>query len=180
MAARRGKVTTPVHVVDKATKLQTLFDRIDLLDTRFEVGLVAADGDEVVRLGSTKAAKRPGVIDRFNETRLAGAVLAVKDVEPRPRPQLEPREVAKPQEVEPVDAKGRRGEHRARRGALHRMHQMRIGMMTPTKSTPSPTGLTMPGSSSPESSMAISSATMADSESSKYRALKPMESGSPA
>jgi HD-GYP domain-containing protein (c-di-GMP phosphodiesterase class II) len=32
-----GKVTTPVHVVDKATKLQTLCDRIDLLDTRFEV-----------------------------------------------------------------------------------------------------------------------------------------------
>ena len=32
-----GKVTTPVHVVDKATKLQTLFDRIDLVDTRFEV-----------------------------------------------------------------------------------------------------------------------------------------------
>ena len=32
-----GKVTTPVHVVDKATKLQTIFDRIALLDTRFEV-----------------------------------------------------------------------------------------------------------------------------------------------
>ena len=32
-----GKVTTPVHVVDKATKLQTLCDRIDLVDTRFEV-----------------------------------------------------------------------------------------------------------------------------------------------
>ena len=32
-----GKVTTPVHVVDKSTKLQTLFDRIDLIDTRFEV-----------------------------------------------------------------------------------------------------------------------------------------------
>ena len=32
-----GKVTTPVHVVDKSTKLQTLFDRIDLVDTRFEV-----------------------------------------------------------------------------------------------------------------------------------------------
>ena len=32
-----GKVTTPVHVVDKATKLQTLFDRIELVDTRFEV-----------------------------------------------------------------------------------------------------------------------------------------------
>ena len=32
-----GKVTTPVHVVDKATKLHTLFDRIELIDTRFEV-----------------------------------------------------------------------------------------------------------------------------------------------
>jgi hypothetical protein len=32
-----GKITTPVHVVDKGTKLQTLFDRIGLIDTRFEV-----------------------------------------------------------------------------------------------------------------------------------------------
>jgi HD-GYP domain-containing protein (c-di-GMP phosphodiesterase class II) len=32
-----GKVTTPVHVVDKATKLQTIFDRISLIDTRFEI-----------------------------------------------------------------------------------------------------------------------------------------------
>ena len=32
-----GKVTTPVHIVDKATKLQTLFDRVHLIDTRFEV-----------------------------------------------------------------------------------------------------------------------------------------------
>jgi HD-GYP domain-containing protein (c-di-GMP phosphodiesterase class II) len=32
-----GKVTTPVHVVDKATKLHTIFDRIQLVDTRFEV-----------------------------------------------------------------------------------------------------------------------------------------------
>ncbi|HYE41462.1 MAG TPA: HD domain-containing phosphohydrolase [Ramlibacter sp.] len=32
-----GKVTTPVHIVDKATKLETIFDRIHLIDTRFEV-----------------------------------------------------------------------------------------------------------------------------------------------
>ena len=31
-----GKITTPVHVVDKATKLETIFDRIHLIDTRFE------------------------------------------------------------------------------------------------------------------------------------------------
>ena len=32
-----GKVTTPVHVVDKSTKLETLHDRIHLVDTRFEL-----------------------------------------------------------------------------------------------------------------------------------------------
>ena len=32
-----GKITTPVHVVDKATKLETIFDRIALISQRFEV-----------------------------------------------------------------------------------------------------------------------------------------------
>src|SRR5205814_7633075 len=32
-----GKITTPVHVVDKATKLQTIYDRIELIATRFEI-----------------------------------------------------------------------------------------------------------------------------------------------
>lgn len=32
-----GKVTTPIHVVDKATRLETIFDRIHLIDTRFEI-----------------------------------------------------------------------------------------------------------------------------------------------
>ena len=32
-----GKITTPVHVVEKSTKLQTIFDRIHNIDTRFEV-----------------------------------------------------------------------------------------------------------------------------------------------
>jgi hypothetical protein len=51
-----GKVTTPVHVMDKATKLETLFDRIQLVDARFEIlrrdaqierlqALLAADND---------------------------------------------------------------------------------------------------------------------------------------
>ena len=31
-----GKVTTPEYVVDKATKLETIFDRIHLIDARFE------------------------------------------------------------------------------------------------------------------------------------------------
>jgi HD-GYP domain-containing protein (c-di-GMP phosphodiesterase class II) len=32
-----GKITTPEYVVDKATKLETIYDRIELIDTRFEV-----------------------------------------------------------------------------------------------------------------------------------------------
>ena len=38
-----GKITTPVHVVDKATKLETLFDRIQVVDTRIEVLLRDAE-----------------------------------------------------------------------------------------------------------------------------------------
>jgi response regulator RpfG family c-di-GMP phosphodiesterase len=32
-----GKVTTPVHVQDKSSKLETLFDRIELVEARFEI-----------------------------------------------------------------------------------------------------------------------------------------------
>jgi HD-GYP domain-containing protein (c-di-GMP phosphodiesterase class II)/HAMP domain-containing protein len=32
-----GKVTTPVHIADKATRLETIFDRVHVIDTRFEV-----------------------------------------------------------------------------------------------------------------------------------------------
>lgn len=46
-----GKVTTPVHVVDKATKLHTLFDRIHLVDSRFEI----VKRDAEVRLWQTIA-----------------------------------------------------------------------------------------------------------------------------
>ena len=36
-----GKVATPVHVVDKSTKLETITDRIEVIDTRF--GLIKRD-----------------------------------------------------------------------------------------------------------------------------------------
>jgi len=32
-----GKITTPDHIVEKSTKLQTIYDRIHLVDTRYEV-----------------------------------------------------------------------------------------------------------------------------------------------
>ena len=51
-----GKVTTPVHVVDKATKLETIFDRIELVDTRFEV--VKRDAQMALGADSPELARR--------------------------------------------------------------------------------------------------------------------------
>jgi HD-GYP domain-containing protein (c-di-GMP phosphodiesterase class II) len=57
-----GKVTTPVHVVDKATKLETIFDRIHLLDTRFEV--LRRDAEiELLRAKLDLAARRAGAAE---------------------------------------------------------------------------------------------------------------------
>jgi HD-GYP domain-containing protein (c-di-GMP phosphodiesterase class II) len=56
-----GKVTTPVHVVDKATKLQTIFDRIELVDTRFEV--IRRDAQLAYPAGSGKLEEKLREID---------------------------------------------------------------------------------------------------------------------
>ena len=58
-----GKVTTPVHVVDKSTKLQTIFDRIHLVDTRFEV--LRRDA-EIHALKAMLALRRGGDMDADN------------------------------------------------------------------------------------------------------------------
>jgi hypothetical protein len=58
-----GKVTTPVHVVDKATKLHTLFDRIHLIDTRFEV----LKRDAEIRALRQQLALRGGPVDGADE-----------------------------------------------------------------------------------------------------------------
>jgi len=55
-----GKVTTPVHVVDKATKLESIFDRIHLIDTRFEV--LKRDA-EIELLKSNAALQQQGLVE---------------------------------------------------------------------------------------------------------------------
>ncbi|MDD2844606.1 MAG: GAF domain-containing protein [Rhodoferax sp.] len=67
-----GKITTPVHVVDKATKLQTLFDRIELIDTRFEVlkrdaEIEALRRQLALRPCVDEAAERAGMVDLYNQ-----------------------------------------------------------------------------------------------------------------
>jgi HD-GYP domain-containing protein (c-di-GMP phosphodiesterase class II) len=54
-----GKITTPVHVVDKATKLETIFDRISLIDTRFELLRRDAEIDTLTK--KLELARLPGL-----------------------------------------------------------------------------------------------------------------------
>jgi HD-GYP domain-containing protein (c-di-GMP phosphodiesterase class II) len=67
-----GKITTPVHVVDKATKLQTIYDRIDLIDTRFEVVKRDAELEMLRALGAAQASAGVDVaaLERAHRERL--------------------------------------------------------------------------------------------------------------
>lgn len=56
-----GKITTPVHVVDKATKLETIFDRIQLIEARFDLLIAQARIrylEQAIRLGADSEAAR--------------------------------------------------------------------------------------------------------------------------
>lgn len=67
-----GKVTTPVHVVDKATRLQTLCDRIHGVDARFEV--VRRDA-EIRMLRAVAAGEDPAAA----QARLAADLARIDD-----------------------------------------------------------------------------------------------------
>ncbi len=67
-----GKVTTPVHIVDKATKLETIYDRIYLIDTRFEV--IKRDV-EIAALKAQSEVIRKGMLD---EVQLRSAIYSIE------------------------------------------------------------------------------------------------------
>jgi HD-GYP domain-containing protein (c-di-GMP phosphodiesterase class II) len=62
-----GKITTPVHVVDKSTKLQTIFDRMHLIDTRFEV--LKRDAEIVKLRGEASEAEYAAVLRQLDDDR---------------------------------------------------------------------------------------------------------------
>jgi HD-GYP domain-containing protein (c-di-GMP phosphodiesterase class II) len=70
-----GKVTTPVHVVDKATKLQTIFDRVALIDTRFEV--VKRDA-EIALLKARLLKLAPGRRDVVGDAQLVAGIREIE------------------------------------------------------------------------------------------------------
>ena len=60
-----GKITTPVHVVDKATKLQTLYDRIGLLATR--MAALKAQAEAAAWRAIAEGAPREAALARLQE-----------------------------------------------------------------------------------------------------------------
>lgn len=63
-----GKITTPVHIVDKATKLQTIYDRIDLVENRFMLIEAVEAGDNMKRkLEMTRKGEPAGKISAEDE-----------------------------------------------------------------------------------------------------------------
>jgi HD-GYP domain-containing protein (c-di-GMP phosphodiesterase class II) len=89
-----GKITTPVHVMDKATKLEALFDRIHLLDARFELlrrdaaierleGLRAAPGDaEAIEAAyRDRLARLAGDQEFLHRCNVGGEAMAAADQE---------------------------------------------------------------------------------------------------
>jgi HD-GYP domain-containing protein (c-di-GMP phosphodiesterase class II) len=73
-----GKITTPVHVVDKATKLQTIYDRIGLVDTRFEALKREAEVD-MLRAKLAALEKGDAAAERRAEAEFEAAVRQYDD-----------------------------------------------------------------------------------------------------
>lgn len=70
-----GKITTPVHVVDKATKLEAIVDRIEMVATRFKLigkALQAELLEKLLELAGTGASRQEmvGVTEEMERRRL--------------------------------------------------------------------------------------------------------------
>ena len=65
-----GKITTPVHVVDKATKLETIFDRIEFVSQRFEILKRDAELDMLKAKIASPSMKDQSQAERDYQTRI--------------------------------------------------------------------------------------------------------------
>ncbi|NWH03460.1 HD-GYP domain-containing protein [Desulfobacter latus] len=66
-----GKITTPEFVMDKSTKLETIFDRIDLVKTRFELikeGVKNKYAEEMVKFAVSRR-RSPGMFEQLEMAR---------------------------------------------------------------------------------------------------------------
>ncbi len=60
-----GKVTTPVHVQDKSSKLEALFDRIELVEARFEIARRELELAALRERAGAVATPDPGLAERL-------------------------------------------------------------------------------------------------------------------
>ncbi|MBA3707555.1 MAG: GAF domain-containing protein [Planctomycetes bacterium] len=69
-----GKITTPEYVMDKATKLQTIYDRVGLIETRFEIVRRDLEIAALKRAAAAPAGERAAI-----ETTLREEIAALDD-----------------------------------------------------------------------------------------------------
>ena len=62
-----GKVTTPEYVMDKATKLETIFDRIELVKTRFELKIKELENHFLKQKLNALEQGNPDIIEALEE-----------------------------------------------------------------------------------------------------------------
>jgi HD-GYP domain-containing protein (c-di-GMP phosphodiesterase class II) len=72
-----GKITTPEYVVDKAKKLETIFDRITLIETRFEV--LKRDAEIVLLKKKYEALEQGIALDKESEHELKTIITTLDD-----------------------------------------------------------------------------------------------------
>jgi len=66
-----GKITTPEYIMDKATKLETIFDRIELIDTRIEILIRDAEIAYLKASNTASAVDQAALLGDY-EKRVAG------------------------------------------------------------------------------------------------------------
>lgn len=81
-----GKITTPVHIVDKATKLEAIFDRIAVIDLKAQIILrdIALEVKDGVLDEASALMKRTQLLDDLaylQKTNIGGEFMSSADVE---------------------------------------------------------------------------------------------------
>lgn len=81
-----GKITTPVHIVDKATKLEAIFDRIALIDLKAQIvlrdiALAAKHGEIDAAAAESKKAQLLEDLAFLQKTNVGGEFMSNADVD---------------------------------------------------------------------------------------------------
>lgn len=65
-----GKIATPEYVMDKSTKLESVFDRIDMVTTRFELAINQLQLDYLQQIHHNESAEQKTILEQEMQTKV--------------------------------------------------------------------------------------------------------------